>query len=130
MKKRNLIFFTYVLFVLTACSTTIPVRNYMDQTIPQYGNSEVSSTLVERSIIKGAISLGWQTKIIKSGLIEATLNIRTHQLVVLISHDEKNYSIEYKDSINLKYNGKKIHRQYVNWVNNLINAINAENIRA
>ena len=84
---------------------------------------------VEKSIIKGAVSLGWQANVVEQGKVEATLFIRSHKLVVEITHDDKNYSIVYKDSVNLKYDGENIHRQYANWVNNLINAINAENIR-
>ncbi|MEI8617992.1 hypothetical protein P4S63_15015 [Pseudoalteromonas sp. B193] len=62
------------------------------------------------------------------GKIKGVLDIRTHQLTVDIAYDKTAYSINYKDSINLNYNGKKIHRQYVNWVSNLIRHIDAEMI--
>ena len=40
---------------------------------------------------------------------------------IKISYDEKSYSIEYVDSKNLDVNleAKKIHRNYVRWINNL-----------
>jgi len=129
MKKINILVTVLMAIVLAGCNTTIPVRNYMDQTIPNYGNTAQTISNVEKSIIKGAVSLGWQANVVEQGKVEATLFIRSHKLVVEITHDDKNYSIVYKDSVNLKYDGEKIHRQYANWVNNLINAINAENIR-
>ena len=129
MKKINILVTVLMAIVLAGCNTTIPVRNYMNQTIPNYGNTAQTISNVEKSIIKGAVSLGWQANVVEQGKVEATLFIRSHKLVVEITHDDKSYSIVYKDSVNLKYDGEKIHRQYANWVNNLINAINAENIR-
>ena len=72
--------------------------------------------------------MGWKTQIKSDTQILATLNIRKHELVVLITHDDKTVSIDYQNSINLKYNGKKIHRQYANWVTNLLRAIDVQNI--
>jgi len=129
MKKLNILLVAAMTLALAGCNTTIPVRDYMNQTIPHYGNTQKTISNVEKSIVKGAVSLGWQANVIEQGKVEATLFIRSHKLVVEITHDDKNYSIAYKDSVNLKYDGRKIHRQYANWVNNLINAINAENIR-
>lgn len=128
MKKFNILIIVLMTIVLAGCNTTIPVRDFMNQKIPHYGNAPKTISNVERSIVKGAVSLGWQANVIEQGKVEATLFIRSHKLVVEIIHDDKNYSIAYKDSVNLKYDGQKIHRQYANWVNNLINAINAENI--
>ena len=67
------------------------------------------------------------------GEIIATLDIRKHQLVVLITHDDESLSINYQSSVNLKYKehkykGYKIHRQYANWISNLLRAIDAQNI--
>lgn len=128
MKKLYILFIAAMTLVLAGCNTTIPVRDYMNQSIPHYGNTPKTMSNVEKSIVKAAVSLGWQAHVIEQGKVEATLFIRSHKLVVEIIHDDKNYSIAYKDSVNLKYDGQKIHRQYANWVNNLINAINAENI--
>lgn len=128
MKKLSSLLLAFVVVTLAGCAKTIPVRNYMDMPIAQYGSEKSTSESVEKAIVRGAVSLGWKTEIQKKGEILATLNIRSHQLVVLITHDDKHFSIQYKDSVNLKYNGTKIHRQYANWLNNLINTINAQNI--
>lgn len=117
-------------FTLTGCGKTVEVRSFNDQYIPVYGETNKKSGNVEKSIIKAAASLGWKTKQIEKNKMLATLDIRTHQLVVLITYDDEKYSIEYKDSINMKYNAKKnkIHRQYVNWVTNLIRTINSMSV--
>lgn len=114
--------------LIVGCSNTIPFKNYPDQSFVQYGEQPLTKNNAELAINRAAVSLGWKTKKIDHETIKATLDIRTHQLVLLITFDDKNYSIAYADSTNLKYNGKKIHRQYANWINNLINRINAENL--
>ena len=114
---------------LGGCRTTIPMPDYGQQTIANYGQSQPDIKQVEQSIIKAAVSLGWQAHVVETGKVEATLNIRTHQLVVMIQYDETSYDIDYVDSTNLKYDGKSIHRQYANWVRNLMNRINANNVR-
>ena len=114
--------------ILAGCKSTIPVPQYVDQPVAQYGTETSTTKDIERSIIRGATSLGWKTKIKSKGEILATLDIRKHQLVILIKHDDKNLTVNYQSSINLKYDGKKIHRQYANWVTNLLRAIDAQNV--
>lgn len=128
MKKIITILASALLVLITGCKSTIPMPSYNDQPIATYGNNKSTLESVEKSIVRAAISLGWKTQKQSDGSIEATLDIRKHQLVVLITYDEKNISVNYVDSKNLKYDGKKIHRQYANWVTNLLRAINANNI--
>ena len=40
-----------------------------------------------------------------------------------VVYDTKSYSIKYKDSSNLNYDGKSIHKNYNGWVENLDKAI-------
>lgn len=128
MKKLYILVISLVLVVLTGCKSTIPVPQYIDQPIAQYGNKASTTKEIELSIIRAARSLGWTTKVKSEGEILATLVIRKHQLVILIKHDDKNLTVDYQSSVNLKYNGKKIHRQYANWVSNLLRAIDMQNI--
>lgn len=128
MFKLKIVLTAVIVTLLMGCKTTVPVRNFDNQVIAQYGNTPSSAKSVEKAIVRAAVSLGWKTSITSDEEIVATLDIRKHQLVVLITHDDKNFSIRYKDSVNLKYNGQKIHRQYINWVTNLIRSINAQNI--
>jgi len=126
--KLKIVISVIIIVFLMGCNSTVPVRNFENQTIAQYGNAESTVKSVEKSIVRAAVTLGWKTQVTSDNAILATLDIRKHQLVVLITHDEKSFSIKYQDSINLKYNGTKIHRQYVNWVTNLIRSIHAQNI--
>ena len=128
MKKFYVIILSLALVILAGCKSTIPVPQYVDQPVAQYGKETSTTKDIERSIIRGATSLGWKTKIKSKGEILATLDIRKHQLVILIKHDDKNLTVNYQSSINLKYDGKKIHRQYANWVTNLLRAIDAQNV--
>ena len=128
MKKFYVVVISAVLILLAGCKSTIPVPQYVDQPVAQYGK-EVSTTKdIERSIVRAAASLGWKTKVKSEGEILATLDIRKHQLVILIKHDDKNLTVNYQSSVNLKYDGQKIHRQYANWVTNLLRAIDVQNV--
>jgi len=43
-----------------------------------------------------------------------------------IEYDTKQYSITYKDSQGLKYDGSQIHKTYNSWVHNLDNRIRVQ----
>jgi len=128
MKKFYILTISLALVILTGCKSTIAVPQYIDQPIAQYGETNSTTKDVERSIIRAAATLGWKTKIKSEGEILATLDIRSHQLVILLKHDDKNLTVDYQSSVNLKYDGQKIHRQYANWVTNLLRAIDVQNI--
>lgn len=128
MKNFYVVVISLMLVVLAGCKSTIPVPQYVDQPVAQYGKEASTTKDVERSIVRAAASLGWKTKVKSEGEILATLDIRKHQLVILIKHDDKNLTVDYQSSINLKYDGRKIHRQYANWVTNLLRAIDVQNV--
>lgn len=60
------------------------------------------------------------------GHIVGTLRLRSHQAVVDILYYTEIYSITYLDSLNLKYDGKSIHKNYNSWIQNLSNGIHAQ----
>ena len=128
MKKVYVILLSLALVLLAGCKSTIPVPQYVDQPVAKSGTEISTVKDIERSIVRAAASLGWKTKIKSEGEILATLDIRKHQLVVLIKHDDKNLTVTYQSSVNLKYDGQKIHRQYANWVTNLLRAIDVQNV--
>ena len=128
MKKLAYLGLFALSLTLSGCKKTMLVQDYNGQPFPQYSQENASVQSVEKAIVRAAVSLGWKPKVVKQGEILATLDIRNHQLVVNIHYDAKEYSIKYKDSTNLMYDGKKIHRQYGNWTRNLINSINAFSI--
>lgn len=125
---KNLLVSVLFILALAGCKSTIPMPQYVDQPIAHIGDKNNSMEDVQRSIIRAALSLGWKTKVKAPGEILATLDIRKHQLVVLIKHDTQELTVEYQNSVNLKYDGEKIHRQYANWVKNLLRAIDIQNV--
>jgi len=80
---------------------------------------------VRGAILQAGASLGWQMKVVRPGLITGTLYVREHMATVEIPYDRRTYSILYRDSNNLDYDGANIHSNYNGWVQNLSNAINA-----
>ena len=83
----------------------------------------VSMEDVEMAIRRAGSGLGWQIVPKGPGKAEGTLVLRDHRAVVDITYDTKNYSILYKDSSNLQYDGKTIHSNYNGWIQNLDKAI-------
>lgn len=124
MKKAALALLT--LLTLFACSTSVPIRNFDANPVPQMASGQHDLESIKTNILKACIKLGWTCRSNAEGQILGKLDIRKHQLRVDITFNEQEYSIDYKDSINLDYNGKKIHRQYINWVTNLMRNIDAE----
>jgi hypothetical protein len=81
---------------------------------------------VERAITRAGAGLGWQIVSRAPGKMEGVLALRAHRAVVDITYDTKTYSIKYKDSSNLDYDGTNIHSNYNGWIQNLDKAIRTQ----
>ena len=81
---------------------------------------------VTNAIKLAAAGLGWRVSGIRPGELEATLNVRRHKAVVMITYDRKVFSIIYKDSRNMKNEGTRIHNNYNGWVSRLAQMIQAQ----
>jgi hypothetical protein len=81
---------------------------------------------VRNAIQQAGVSLGWQMKDVQPGLIVGTLVVRDHMAQVEIPYDRTSYSIIYRDSQNLNYDGVSIHSNYNGWIQRLNGAINAQ----
>ncbi len=127
MNRRNLVVFLFVTlatFLVAGCRTA-PVMNIEDSPITVTGGKYTQDD-VRKAIIRAGTSLGWKMKDIKPGHMEGTLLIRSHMAKVDIFYDKNKYSIKYKDSSNLNYDGTNIHSNYNGWVQNLDRAIQAQ----
>lgn len=107
-------------FLVTACATKqlINVEN-AGLTAP----GKVTMQQVEKAIYRGAADRGWTVRRLEPGNLEATIHVRYHMAMVQITHDTETFSITYKDSRNLGYDGTQIHRNYNRWILNLRKAI-------
>ena len=112
-----------VLLLLLASCRTVDLYNV--QNAPG-ASKAVSMADVETAIRRAGHGLGWQITPQGPGKAEGVLVLRDHRAVVDITYDTKNYSITYKDSANLQYDGKTIHSNYNGWVQNLDKAISKE----
>jgi len=113
-----------LVLMVTGCGTGATVKNVPSQ--PTTVNA--TNTAVFKSIKRAGAGLGWIVRESGNKAATATLNLRTHQAVVLIKYDSKQYSINYLSSKNLKYDASKntIHKSYNGWVQNLDNAIKVQ----
>jgi hypothetical protein len=85
---------------------------------------------IAKSIRLGGAQRGWIVTRQDPGVMELTLNIRTHMAKVGVKYDTKSIQFTYLDSTNLDYEVKKgnryIHRNYPKWVNNLVNDVSVQ----
>jgi hypothetical protein len=88
---------------------------------------------IRRAFMVGGARRGWTFADAGPGKMTLTVVVRTHTLVMDLAYEDGKYSLKYKDSIDLDYreqDGKRtIHRNYVNWNNNLMNDARAELMR-
>ena len=125
MKSRKSLYIILIglSFVLAGCRTA-PVMNIEDA--PVTTNVKASVKDVRKAIIRAGATLGWQMKDIATGHIQGTLLLRKHVAKIDIMFSDKSYTIRYKDSTNLGYDGTTIHSNYNGWITNLDRAIQAQ----
>jgi hypothetical protein len=112
-----------VALILAGCRIA-PI--YEVQQAPITAARAASAADVERAIRTAGAGLGWQMVPRGPGTIEGVLILRDHRAVVDIRYDTKSYSIKYKDSSNLGYDGANIHPNYNGWVQRLDQGIRAQ----
>lgn len=111
-----------ILALLVGCRAS-PVYNVAAAPILTYGQTKPSIEQVEKEIVSAATSLGWSVRRVEPGKLMAILNVREHRAVVDIGFTANDFSITYKDSENLKYDGSNIHSNYNGWIQRLENTI-------
>ena len=124
MKFTKILMISLVALLFVGCRTD-PVYNVTDASVVVGGKS-VTLEDVEGAIKRAGVGLGWAMKPVRPGLMEATLFLRTHMAKVEIPYSTSSYSITYKDSVDLDYDGTKIHSNYNGWIQNLDNAIRTQ----
>lgn len=110
--------------VLLAACAAQPIYSVPDQPITT--SKSLKHDEVRAAIGRGAARYGWKVRDEGPNTVVATIDLRTHHAEVTIKYDTRNYSIEYKDSNNLNYDGAHIHHAYNGWIHNLQKGINAE----
>ena len=107
--------------LLVACAQ--PVRN-VDGVQVVASKPDHSLEDVTLAIRRAAGALGWRTEVESPGHVVASIALRTHTASVDIRYTTQRYSIQYRDSTNLGYDGTNIHKNYNGWIQNLERDIN------
>lgn len=107
------------LAIATGCRTSTPVYNVQDATVMTNSDKPATANDVKKAILRAGATLGWNMKEEKPGHIIGTLNLRSHMAQVDIKYSTSTYSITYRDSQNLNYDGTNIHGNYNGWVQRL-----------
>ena len=107
--------------MLVACRSA-PIQNVEHEPVRI---NKINYTIedVERGIIRGGVSMGWEMYRKQPGLIEGTLYIGKHVVEVTIPYNMQSYNISYRNSKNMNYDSGKIHKSYNRWIDNLNKAI-------
>jgi hypothetical protein len=83
---------------------------------------------VSKAISAALAGRAWAVTSEEPGHIVSTLNVREHMAKIDIVYDVQTIAIKYLDSGELMYAEKKgqrvIHRNYLNWIQNLVNDMN------
>lgn len=111
--------------ILTGCgSATV----YNVDKSPVMIEKKLTDKQMFKAIYAAGTTLGWNIKEIKPGLAFGQLNLRSHVAKVEIPYSAKEFSIIYKNSVNLRYDKAKgtIHTNYNGWIQNLEKAINIQ----
>jgi len=121
----------FLIFVLSAGSAhalfgrTQPVLNLTNVPVMTGSGKAASVDQVKQAIFEGASYKRWQVRDEGPGHMVAQIYVRTHMAEVDIKYDAKTYTITYKNSSNLLYDGAEIHRNYNKWIQFMSDEINA-----
>jgi hypothetical protein len=100
---------------IAGCVRTVPVYNVSSAPVAAPAGP-LSTAQVRAAIIEALHDKGWVVRQDNPGRIEAEVLVRTHRADVEIDYSATQYSITYKDSENLLYDGATIHRNYNKWL--------------
>lgn len=117
MKLSTVLLLSILLLALAGCRTA-PIYNVNDAPIVVTSRN-YNMTDIRNAILRAGASLGWQMRETEPGLIAGTLLLRDHRAEITINYTRDSYSINYKDSSNLNYDGTQIHENYNGWIQRL-----------
>lgn len=115
-----------VSLLVAACARTMPVYNVTDAPVMTASGTTPSLAQVKNAIITACRDKRWIVDPGAEGHIVATVHVRQHTAAIDIHYSPEHYTITYKDSEVLLYDGQQIHRNYNKWVQLLERRINFE----
>lgn len=113
-----------VIVALAGCRN-VPVQNIENAPIQLPDNMTLDK--VKKGIVKAGLRKDWDMIEVEPGHLIAKVLVRgKHRAEVDIFFDTKQFSIQYKGSEKLEYDGETIHKNYNAWVQDLKYAIDNE----
>ncbi len=107
-----------------AVGRTEPVYNIDNATVATGSGAKATVEQVRTAIVQAAAARQWTLNEVEPGHFVATVHVRSHMAQVDIKYSTNNYSVNYKNSDNLLYDGADIHRNYNKWIKILQTEIN------
>ncbi|HSI38113.1 MAG TPA: hypothetical protein VK946_03480 [Methylotenera sp.] len=133
MKLLTSVFFalTIVFSSFAHARNTVPVINHDNINIVTSDGKVLQAIQIKQAIEAAANKNDWTITNGEDGKLLAKILVRNkHTVVIEITYDTSKYSINYKDSNNMKYEVQSgqamIHPFYNKWVDLFKNSINAE----
>jgi hypothetical protein len=122
--KLSLLLIVFYLFVgLVACTSKL--FEIRDNPI-DVGKEAMTIDQVSTAIMDAGKGLGWKMSQVSKEEIHGTYQMSKHSATVSIPFTTRSYSILYKASSNLKYDGTRIHKRYNELITSLDAAIRRE----
>jgi len=122
---RSAIAISAIALSTLACATQEAVLSPSNVAVASQSSS-LGDAEVGKRIAKAAAGRSWTCANAGTNVLNCTLNVRTHQAVIDIKYNNKDYSISYVSSKNLTYKDGTIHRNYNKWIKLLERDINKE----
>jgi hypothetical protein len=124
VKLRVAVFSLAFAAFATGCMNA-PIMEVTDAPVETVGRPATLAD-VEKAIIRAGSKNGWRMSSVKPGLAVGTYTQRERTVTIEVPYTAKAYSIKYKDSVNMDYNGSQIRKGYNDWVIRLDRAIRVE----
>ena len=113
-----------LIVLLSACAKITPIYNIELETIVTASGNAPTLDQARYTIRRAVIAKTWKVKDTGPNSIEANRYKGVKHAQVAIKFSPTEYSIHYKSSKQLLYDGFKIHRRYNSWVKGLRKKIN------
>ncbi len=124
-KMRSRLLALFLLSVLGCGIRMAPIHNVPASSVPP----GLTQDEVHDAIWRAAAGRGWIVEEDSPGKVVARIDLRDHTAAVDIDYTEQRYSITYRESQNLDYDGTRIHKNYNGWITNLDRDIQRELFR-
>ena len=99
-----------------ADARTQPVYNIVDKPVRSGSGNALTQEQVGDALAAAARYKRWTVEQVEPGYLKAQIVVRKHFAAIDIRYTDSTYSITYRDSEVLKYDGEKIHRNYNKWI--------------